>query len=210
MYNATVMKKFFSGKRLGLIILGSGLLAMLVAGCSPLSPESRAKVDPHLDFATVLANPEQYTDRFILAGGAIIALTDDDDGSLLELQRWEMSRYGVLLHLATDDEHILVHSPARLNKETFTVGRLVTLCGQVAGRQTLPGDQSGVTALRLELEEINLLDTPFRYGLHRNDDPSTYTRTPTYVPPKDVPGTTHPYDTTSYTYPYSPFTYRVR
>ena len=186
------------------------MLALLAVGCSPLSPESRGKVDPHLDFATVLASPDQYTDRFILAGGSIVALTDDGDGSLLELQRWEMSRYGVLLYLADDSERILVHSPARLNEKEFTVGRLVTLCGQVTGKQAIPGDQAGATALRLELDEINLLDTPFRYGVHRNDDPSSYTRTPTYVPPKDIPGATHPYDTTSYAYPYSPFTYRVR
>ena len=41
-------------------------------------------------------------------------------------------------------------------------------------------------------------------------DPSSYTRTPTYVPPTGNIGANHPYDTTNYAYPYSPFTYRLR
>ena len=187
-----------------------GLLILLLAGCSPLSPEARKKIDPHLDFATVLADPDKYTDRYILAGGSIVTVTDESDGSLLNLQRWEMSRYGALLNLAEDGDHILVHSPNRLDKQAFSTGRLVTLCGRVAGRQAIPGDEQGATALRLEVEELNLMDTPFRYGLHRNDDPSSYTRTPTYVPPAGNIGANHPYDTTNYAYPYSPFTYRLR
>jgi len=190
--------------------LTAGLLVLLLAGCSPLSPEAQKKIDPHLDFAAVLANPGQYADRYILAGGSIVTVTDEGDGSLLNLQRWEMSRYGALLYLAEDGDHILVHSPSKLDKQAFATGRLVTLCGRVVGTQEIPGDEQGATALRLELEEINLMDTPFRYGLHRNDDPSSYTRTPTYVPPTGGIGASHPYDTTSYTYPYSPFTYRLR
>ncbi|GEM_PF-1438952 len=202
---------FFSlHNRLILRILCTGGLLLLLAGCSPLSPEARKKVDPHLDFATVLANPDQYDDRYILAGGAIVAVTDEGDGSLLTLQRWEMSRYGALLYLAEDGEMILVHSPNRLDRQAFSTGRLVNLCGRVAGKQAIPGEEQGATALRLEVEEINLLDTPFRYGLHRNDDPSRYARMPDYVPPTGTPAASHPYDTTSYTYPYSPFTYRLR
>jgi hypothetical protein len=180
-----------------------------LAGCTSLSPAARAKVDPHLDFASVQADPGRYADRFMLAGGAIAALREDGDGSVLEIRRWEMSKYGMLLAMADDENPFLVYSPSRLDSQAFAVGRLVTLCGRVIGKAALPGDQGGIQVLKLELDEINLLDTPFRYGLHRNDDPSRYTNTPTYVPPKGI-SANHPYDTSSYAYPYSPFTYRVR
>lgn len=187
------------------ITLIGGWLVLLFAGCTPLSPEARSKADPHLDFAKVLADPEQYVDRYLLAGGAIIALTDDGDGTLLDIQRWELSPCGVLLNVADDGNHLLVHSPTKLDGEEFAVGRLVTLCGRIIGKELLPENFDGAEALRLDLDEIHLIDTPFRYGLYRNVDPGE----PTYVPPKGL-GANHPYDPSAWAYPYSPFTYRVR
>lgn len=192
----------FNTLSMSVVLVGSWLLLI---GCTPVSPQARGKANPHLDFAMVMADTASYIDHYMLAGGSIIALRDDGDGSLLDIQRWEMTRHGAMLHVADDGGHILVYSPSKLDSEEFAAGRLVALCGQVLGKEPVPGSHDGVEALRLKLDEIHLIDTPYRYGLHRNVDPGV----PVYLPPKGL-GPNHPYDPSAWAYPYSPFTYRVR
>ena len=140
-----------------------------------------------------------------MLGGSIVNLTNDDQGSQLEILRWELNRWGEPLALAEAGDRFLVRTPRSLDADRYTRGRLVTLGGTVHGTASILVNEQEKNVLLLELLDIHLWDTPFRYGLHQNPDPGD---------PESVaqtqPGPNHPYDPTPWRYPYSPFWYRTR
>lgn len=179
-------------------------ILVLVTGCTaPLAPEVRGKLDPDLEFATIQADPQRFQGKSLMLGGSIVSLKTDDQGSLLEILRWDLNRWGEPLELADAGERFLVRTPQQLDSDRYSRGRLVTLGATLSGTANITSNEREESALLFDLLEIHLWDTPFRYGLHPNPDPGV----PEYVAPKDF-GPNHPYDPTSWAYPYSPFWYR--
>lgn len=177
---------------------------IIVVGCTaPLSPEVRTKLDPDLDFAAVQTEPQRYLGKSLMLGGSIVSLKTADQGSILEVLRWDLDRRGEPLVLSETGDRFLVRTPERLDDELFSRGRLVTLGGTVQGQDTVIINDREESVPLFNLLGIHLWDTPFRYGLHPNPDPGA----PEYVAPTN-PGPDHPYDPTPWDYPYSPYWYR--
>ena len=177
---------------------------VLVTGCAaPLAPEIVETIDPELEFTAIQADPEHYLGKALMLGGSIVSLKGDDQGSLLEVLRWELNRWGEPLALAETGDRFLVRTSRALDTGRFTRGRLVTLGGTLQGTASVIINEREERVPLFNLLEIHLWDTPFRYGLHPNPDPGA----PEYVAPTD-PGPNHPYDPTPWSYPYSPYWYR--
>jgi len=186
------------------ILLVAMFGAFMLSGCiTPLAPEVKDKLDPGLDFATVQADPQQFQGKSLLLGGSIVNLKNDAQGSLLEILRWDLNRWGEPLALAEAGDRFLVRTPRQLDADLYTRGRPVTLGGTLNGTAIITINEHEESALLFDLLGIHLWDSPFRYGLHPNPDPGA----PEYVAPADF-GPNHPYDPTSWAYPYSPFWYR--
>ncbi|MCM2266114.1 MAG: Slp family lipoprotein [Desulfuromonadales bacterium] len=180
--------------------------AVLVTGCgAPLGPEVRNQLDPDLDFAEVQAEPQRFQGKSLMLGGSIVSLKTDDEGSFLEILRWDLNRWGEPLALAEAGDRFLVYTPRQIDTDLYTRGRLVTLGGTLIGTADITTNERKESVLRFDLLGIHLWDTPFRYGLHPNPDPGA----PEYVTPTD-PGPSHPYDPTPWTYPYPPAWYRSK
>lgn len=189
-------------KNLLLVLLG----AFLLAGCTaPLAPEVRQELDPDLDYAMLQAEPQRYLGKSLQLGGSIVNLNTDERGTVLEILRWDLDRRGEPLVLAETGDRFLVRTPERLDDELYSRGRLVTLGGTLVGTVHLEGNHREESVLLFDLLGAHLWDTPFRYGLHPNPDPGA----PEYLAPTG-PGPNQPYDPTPWSYPYSPFWYRVR
>jgi starvation-inducible outer membrane lipoprotein len=177
---------------------------LLTTACAiPLAPGVREKLDPDLDFAAVQADPPRFQGKALMLAGSIVTLRSHEQGSLLELLRWEVNRWGEPLALAEAGNRFLVRTGQPLDTDLYTRGRLVTLGATVSGTAIVTVNERDETAPLFELLEIHLWETPFRYGLHPNPDPSQ----PEYIAPRD-PGPGHPYDPTPWAYPYSPYWYR--
>lgn len=178
--------------------------AILIAGCvAPLAPEVRNKLDPSLDFIEIQADPQRFQGKSLMLGGSIVALKTNDQGSLLEILRWDLNRWGEPLALAEAGDRFLVHTPQQLDSGIYTRGRLVTLGATLNGTSSITINERKESVLLFDLLGIHLWASPFRYGLHPNPDPGA----PEYVTPTDI-GPNHPYDPTSWAYPYSPYWYR--
>jgi len=186
-----------------LLIAGA---VMMTAGCAvPLAPEVREQLDPALEFTALQAEPQRFLGKSLLLGGSIVSLKDDDQGSLLEILRWELNRWGEPLALTDVGDRFLVRTPRPLDAGLYSRGRLVTLGGTLQGTADITINERQESVPLFELLDIHLWDTPFRYGLHPNPDPGA----PEYVAPTD-PGPNHPYDPTPWHYPYSPHWYRTK
>jgi outer membrane lipoprotein len=184
-------------------MLIAGMSFLAVACTAPLSPEVREKLDLNLAFATVQADPDRYLGQSLLLGGSVVALHSNSEESYLEVQRWELNRWGEPLDLADAGDRFLVRSPKLLDSDRYTPGRLVTLGGTVSGTVNAGNEDHDERILLFELLDIYLWDTPFRYGLHPNSGPGQ----PEYIAPQH-PGPAQPYDPTPWAYPYSPHWYR--
>ena len=199
-----MIKKMPEGVVFNYFLIASTVL--LAAACAaPLSPEVRGRLDTGLTFAEVQADPQRCQGKDLMLGGSIVALISDEQGSLLELLRWEVNRWGEPLALAETGDRFVVRTGQQLNPDLFTAGRLVTLGATVSGAAVVKINERDETVPRFDLLEIYLWETPFRYGLHPNPDPGQ----PEYIAPQN-PGPDHPYDPTPWTYPYSPYWYRNR
>ena len=180
------------------------LAACLLAGCiHPLASGTRAKLDPAPDYAAVSANPQHYVGRSLLLGGSIAGVNNSKEGSLLEILRWDVNRWGEPLALSEQGDRFLVQTREPLDDRLYSRGRLVTLGATLRGTATIVINDREEQVPLFDLLEMHLWETPFRYGLHPNPDPGM----PEYVPPTD-PGPDHPYDPTPWAYPYSPYWYR--
>lgn len=176
---------------------------VLAAACTTLPAEVREQVAPGLDFAAVQADPARYAGSSLMLGGAVVELRDDGEGSLLQMLRWEVNRWGEPLALAESGDRFLVRTSQPLDPDLYTPGRLVTLIATVGGTGTISRNLRDETVMLFDLQQLHLWETPFRYGLHPNPDPNQ----PEYVTPQG-PGPDHPYDPTPWAFPYAPSWYR--
>jgi outer membrane lipoprotein len=151
----------------------------------------------------VSENPMAFLDQHIILGGAVVAIKDEGDGSVLEVMEWQLNRWGEPTYLDDNGRRFLVKSSKALDPAIYEPGTLVTLAGVVLGQETHLLEEHDYSYPVLDLTEIHLWEIPFRFGLFRNIDPAY----PHYVDPGDDPDR-HPYDPGYSTYPYTPYWYR--
>ena len=178
-------------------------LGLLTACSHPISEESRAHIDPTITFADVSENPTAFIDRHILLGGVVISHESRDNGSLLELMEWHLNRWGEPTYLDDSARRLLVKSATPLDPTYYEPGVLVTLAGVIQGGEVRPLGEHEYTYPMLDLLEIHLWKSPFRYGVHHYDPAH-----PHYVGSEDDDYKRHPYDPDYSGYPYTPYWYR--
>lgn len=186
------------------LCLWAALTSLLLSACMhPISEPARERVDPAITSAMISENPQGFLDRQILLGGVVIALEAADTGCTLELMEWQLNRWGEPAYLDDSGRRFLIESPKPLDPSVYEPGTLVTLSGIVAGQETRKLDAHDYDYPVLTLTEIHLWETPFRYGIHRNQDPAF----PNYIGGDDGIER-HPYDPGYSVYPYTPYWYR--
>jgi len=177
------------------------LLLLIATGCTHvISKESRMKVDPETSFAAVKESPPAHQGKTLLLGGVIVGVDVDSSGSTLEIFRWKLDYWGEPVAVDESAGRFLAYTDRLLDPVIYAPGRLVTLTATVSGEETRPLGEISYSYPVLQIGEIYLWDTPFRYGIHRH--PNIYV--PYYVGP-ETPGRTSPYDPGYFTYPYTPY-----
>lgn len=187
--------------RLQLLIIFATLL--LTACVHPISKEARKQIDPKTTLAMVRENPMAFLDRQLLLGGVVIALESDEEGSVLEVMEWQLSRWGEPTYLDDAGRRFLIKASEVLDPTIYEPGTLVTLAGVVLGQETRLLGEHEYGYPVFDLTEIHLWESPFRYGIHRNIDPAD----PHYVGADDD-SRRNPYDPGYSVYPYTQYWYR--
>lgn len=181
-----------------------GLVAVILAACAyPISKETRSTLSPGVTFATVSENPSAFIEQRIMVGGVVIAHQSEDDSSLLEVMEWQLNRFGEPTYLDDSARRFLVRSAEKLDPVLYEPGTMVTLAGTVLGQEERVFEEQKVLYPLLDLVEIHLWRSPFRYGVHHYDPAH-----PHYVGDESDDPDRHPYDPGYSGYPYSPFWYR--
>ena len=109
---------------------------LLTACLHPISEEAREQVVPQTTFAMVSENPSAFLDQQLLLGGVIVAAEKKDDGTVLEIIEWRLSRWGEPAYLGDEVRRFLVKSKQSLDPTIYEPGVLVTLAGVVLGQET--------------------------------------------------------------------------
>lgn len=175
---------------------------LLTACVHPISKEAREQVVPQTTFAMVSENPSAFLDQQLLLGGVIVAAEKKDDGTVLEIIEWRLSRWGEPAYLGDEVRRFLVKSKQSLDPTIYEPGVLVTLAGVVLGQETRLLDQHEYTYPVFELNEIYPWESPFRYGIHRVYGPDY----PYYVGRRGH-SNRNPYDSSYSIYPYTQYWY---
>ena len=188
-----------------IVLLSLTVVASAMLACSPISKESRENIAPEVTFAMVSENPSAFLDKHLMIGGVVMSVEEESGGSVLELMEWQTNRWGEPLSLDDSGRRLLIRSESKLDPGQYQTGRLVTFSGKVTGSETRLLGENPYRYPVFIPEEIHLWQSPFRYGIHPHPD----AQFPYYVGPEDY-GRGHPYDPGYYSYPYTPYWYRVK
>jgi len=184
-------------------LIAIAIFLLLTACAHPIAKEKREQVHPEITFAMVSANPSAFLDQHLLVGGVVMATEATKEGSTLEVMEWQLNRWGEPSYLDDSGRRFLVKTTAALDPMIYEPGRLITLAGVVLGYEARLLGEHEYNYPVLDMTEIHLWQSPFRYGIHNDPDPSR----PYFVGQDDDPHS-HPYDTGYNPYPYTQYWYR--
>ena len=118
------------------------LLSLALQGCThAISKQSRAMVDPSIDYARLHQNPEQFKDRYVLVGGAVASVTNRPDGGQLEVVQLPVDSQGMPEDSYNTGGRFIAITDRFLDPLVFKEGKRVTIVGDVRGVREKKLDQ---------------------------------------------------------------------
>lgn len=111
----------------------------LLSGCgNVLSKEALRSVTPGVTFMQVKANPEAFKGETLELGGQIVDSQISQGGSILEILSYSLDSYGEPQQPNENEGRFLAKTDRFLDPALYKSGRMVTLTGTVAGKETKP------------------------------------------------------------------------
>lgn len=118
------------------------LLSLALQGCTHvISKQSRALVDPSVNFAGLHQDPEQYKGRYVLVGGAIASVTNRPEGGQLEVVQLPLDSQEMPEDTSKTGGRFIARSEKFLDPLVFKEGKRVTIVGEVLGAKVKTLDQ---------------------------------------------------------------------
>ncbi len=135
------------------------LLITALLGCTactlPISQPSLELVDRDITFTALRQDPDRYMGRYLLLGGAIVAVRNSSAGSELEVVQFATDRNGRITATDNSGGRFLVQV-ATFSEPAVYQGRLVTLVGKVAGQVQARLDEIDYLYPLLTAQELHL------------------------------------------------------
>lgn len=124
-----------------LILALSG--ALFISGCAHyISEQSRLSADRSISFALLVEDPGVYRGKFVLLGGTVATLTRTPEGSRLEVIQHHLDSRELPDEVIPSGGRFLAVTPELLDPDKYGPGTLVTMAGEVVGKQV--GQLQGV------------------------------------------------------------------
>jgi outer membrane lipoprotein len=122
-----------------LFLLSSGVWT---AGCAPTFPrETLDRVDRHISFKELQADPEKFKGAWVMFGGVVIASKNIKEGTVIEILHKPLDSDGRPLDTDATEGRFMVQTDQFLDPAVYHQGRLITVIGEVAGSKTMPIDE---------------------------------------------------------------------
>ena len=122
-----------------LFLLSSGVWT---AGCAPTFPrETLDRVDRHISFKELQADPEKFKGAWVMFGGVVIASKNIKEGTVIEILHKPLASDGRPLETDATEGRFMVQTAEFLDSAVYHRGRLITVIGEVTGVKTMPIDE---------------------------------------------------------------------
>jgi len=144
------------------LLLAAGLW---LAGCAPTFPRQITdRVDRHVSFKELKADPEKFKGTSLMLGGIIVSSRNTKEGTYLEILQKPLESNG--RPVDTDDTagRFLVQTEEYLDSAVYYSGKMITVVGEVAGQKTMPLDETTYQYPLLEAKALHLWKPS--YGPH--------------------------------------------
>lgn len=119
------------------------ITALWVSGCAPVFPrEITDRVDRHIAFKELLAEPGKFKGSWVMLGGVIVSSRNAKEGTYIEILQRPLESDGRPVDTDATEGRFLVRTEEYLDSAVFHRGRLITVVGEVDGETTMPLDET--------------------------------------------------------------------
>lgn len=141
-----------------------GLLLVLLtalSGCAQvISEQGRRLVDPAVTFGKLKQHPDEFIGKYVVLGGIVAAARNAKEGGELEVVQVPLDSDDIPLNTLSTGGRFLATSSQFLDAMIYKPGRLVTILGEVKGKQVRPLDEVDYTYPVVAIREIHVWKSP--------------------------------------------------
>lgn len=141
------------------------LLVFILSGCAhAVSYEMRQRVKRGLSFSDVLRNPEAHAGQTVMWGGKIIEVRNREGTTVIKILQTPLDSYGVPMDEEYSQGRFLAMASGYVDAEVYRQGRMVTVAGEIAGKDVEPIGEMKYTYPVVQAREMRLWKDPPEYG----------------------------------------------
>lgn len=114
------------------------LLLLVFSGCSHdlISEKSRTLADRNITFSALSENTAAFRGKFVLLGGAIVAVRREKESVQLLVSEYPLNNWGRPDDSAPSGGFFLATTSRYPDPDTYAAGALISLFGEVMGSET--------------------------------------------------------------------------
>lgn len=137
-----------------LILALSGVL--FISGCAHyISEQSRLTADRTISFGLLAEDPDAYRGKFVLLGGTVATLTRTPEGTRLEVIQHHLDSRELPDEVIPSGGRFLAVTHELLDPDKYGPGMLVTMAGEVLGKQIIQRQGAAYTYPVIAVKEIH-------------------------------------------------------
>ena len=136
-------------------------LMLLSTGCSHLiSEQSRGLADRTVTFSQLKDNPEACRGKLVLLGGKVAAVTQAQGGTWLDIAEHRLDSLEQPDAVVPSRGRFLAFYPGELDLSRYKPEALVTIMGEVTGKETQTLGWAEFTYPVITVKEIQVIELP--------------------------------------------------
>ncbi len=134
------------------------LVLTAVVGCAHvISREARDATEPELTPEILFSDPDAYKGKIVILGGVIISSKNTDKGTHIEVLQNPIDFRGRPQNTDTSHGRFLILYEGYLDTAIYSMGRRVTVAGEVLGKRMRPLGEVQYPYLVIKSKELHLL-----------------------------------------------------
>lgn len=151
------------GRLAGSLILCVLLFAL--SGCAHvISREMLSRANQDLTFTQIIRNPETYRGQIAIVGGVIIETENEKNETVITVLQAPLDVSGVPLGDEYSQGRFIARVSGYLDAQVYRKDRLVTLAGEVVGKEVRTVGETEYAYPVFLVKEIHLLKPPLYYS----------------------------------------------
>jgi len=96
------------------------------------------RIDPTLTIGEIQKNPQIYTGKMVLWGGVITETANRKDETVLKIIQTELDFQKRPVNLDKSSGRFVIQTPGFLDPAIYTRDRLITVLGEIVGKEVFP------------------------------------------------------------------------